>query len=52
MVVYSGGAGAGKPYTHYGAVCLADGTEEQQERAEIFGRRVASKALELFAESN
>ncbi|ADL12761.1 flavodoxin family protein [Acetohalobium arabaticum] len=49
MVIYSGGAAEGKPYTHYGAVCIQDGDEDQQERAEIFGERVASKALELFA---
>ncbi|MBM7624482.1 flavodoxin family protein [Sporohalobacter salinus] len=48
MVIYSGGASDGKPYTHYGAVCIKDGNEEQQERAEIFGKRIANKAVELF----
>jgi NAD(P)H dehydrogenase (quinone) len=48
MVVYSGGAGSGKPYTHFGAVCVKDGTEEQQERAVIFGERIGKKVIELF----
>lgn len=49
MVIYSGGAAEGKPYTHYGAVCLQDGNKERQERAKIFGKRIANKAVELFA---
>lgn len=47
MLAYSGGAAEGKPYTHFGAVCIEAGAEQQQ-RTEIFGRRVAKKALELF----
>jgi NAD(P)H dehydrogenase (quinone) len=49
MVVYSGGAAEGKPYTHFGAVCIKDGDQDQQQRAEIFGERIAKKAVELFA---
>ena len=48
MLVYSAGASEGKPYTHFGAVCLQAGNEDQQERAEIFGKRIAKKAVELF----
>ncbi|MGM0438456.1 MAG: flavodoxin family protein [Bacillota bacterium] len=48
MVVYSAGAGEGKPFTHFGAVCIQSGNEEQKERAEIFGKRIAKKTLELF----
>ncbi|MFP4020553.1 MAG: flavodoxin family protein [Halanaerobium sp.] len=48
MLAYSAGAAEGKPYTHFGAVCIEAGDQQQQERAEIFGRRVAKKALELF----
>jgi len=48
MIVYSGGAAKGKPYTHFGAVCIKDGDEDQQKRAEIFGERIARKAAELF----
>lgn len=48
MIVYSGGASCGKPYTHYGAVSIKSGNEFERERAEVFGERVAKKALELF----
>lgn len=51
MLAYSAGAGEGKPFTHFGAVCIESGDEKQQKRAEIFGRRVAKKALELFNRS-
>jgi len=49
MLVYSGGAAAGKPYTHFGAVCIQNGDQEQQQRAEIFGERIAQKTQEIFA---
>ena len=49
MLVYSGGAGEGDPYTHYGIVTIKDGDEEQKEKAEIFGERVANKIVEVFA---
>jgi NAD(P)H dehydrogenase (quinone) len=48
MVVYSAGASKGQPFTHYGCVTIKEGDEAQQERARIFGQRVAAKALELF----
>lgn len=48
MLVYSGGAGEGDPYTHYGVVTIKDGDEEHQEKAKIFGERVARKAVEVF----
>jgi len=50
MVVYSAGASRGQPYTHYGAVTIKAGDEAQQERARVFGRRIAEKALELFGD--
>jgi NAD(P)H dehydrogenase (quinone) len=49
MLVYSGGAAEGKPYTHYGAVAIQNGDQKQQERAVVFGERVARKAVEIFA---
>ena len=49
MLVYSGGAAEGQPFTHFGAVCIQGGDESQQERAKIFGERIAKKAAELFA---
>jgi NAD(P)H dehydrogenase (quinone) len=48
MVVYSAGTAKGQPFTHYGCVTIKAGDEAQQERARIFGQRVAAKALELF----
>lgn len=48
MVVYSGGASLGQPYTHFGAVCIESGNKEQQKRAAIFGERIAKKTVELF----
>ena len=49
MVVYSAGAAKGKPFTHFGAVCIQSGNKEQRDRAEIFGKRIAEKTLELFS---
>lgn len=48
MVVYSGGAAEGKPFTHFGAVAIKNGDEEQRNRARIFGLRVAKKTIELY----
>jgi NAD(P)H dehydrogenase (quinone) len=48
MLVYSAGASAGQPFTHFGAVAIREGDEAQKERARIFGERIARKALELF----
>jgi len=49
MVVYSAGAGEGKPFTHFGAVCIQSGNDEQRERAEIYGKRIARKTIDLFS---
>lgn len=49
MLVYSAGVAKGTPFTHFGAVAVKDGDAAQQERAKLFGRRVAEKAAELFA---
>ena len=53
MLVYSGGAAHGKPYIHLGPVALdAVGNHYEECKAdfEIFGRRFAEKARELFPE--
>ena len=50
-LVYSGGAAHGKPYIHLGPVALdAVGNHYEECKAdfEIFGRRFAEKARELF----
>ena len=48
MLIYSGGAAHGHPYTHFGAVCIRNGDEFQQQRALIFGEKIGKKAKELF----
>lgn len=50
MFIYSVGSSEGNPYTHFGAVCIKDGTEEQKDRVEIFAERVAKNAVKLFKE--
>ncbi len=49
MVVYSGGAFCGDPFTHFGAVAIQAGDEAQTARAKIYGTRLAQKAMELFS---
>lgn len=49
MLVYASGGAKGAPIIHYGAAAIQDGDADQQERARVLGKRVAEKALELFA---
>lgn len=49
MLVYSAGFTRGQPFTHYGAVSIKAGNDEQYTRARILGERVADKAWELFS---
>ncbi len=49
MLAYSSGAGEGKPFTHFGAVCIQSGNDKQRERAKIFGKRIAKKTVKLFS---
>jgi NAD(P)H dehydrogenase (quinone) len=48
MLIYSGGCANGNPYIHYGVTTIKDGDEWHRERAVIYGRRMASKAKEIF----
>jgi len=48
MLVYSSGVADGQPFIHFGPVCIHEGDEGQQERAKIFGERIAKKTVELF----
>ncbi len=48
MFIYSVGASMGKPYTHFGVVCIKDGDEEQKSRAEIFGERIIKGSKKLL----
>ncbi len=49
MLVYSSGSALGQPYIHLGAVALKENFEESKAQFEIFGKRIAQKAVELFA---
>ncbi|UWG97595.1 MAG: flavodoxin family protein [Candidatus Dehalobacter alkaniphilus] len=48
MLVYSSGMGCGRPFIHLGPVALRDDLEGKKELFQLFGRRVAEKAVELF----
>ena len=48
MVVYSSGSGCGAPIIHLGPVAIANELDKTKELFEIFGKRVAEKATELF----
>lgn len=49
MLVYSGGSAFGKPYIHMGPVAVKENKEDYIETFEIYGKRIALKAAELFA---
>lgn len=48
MFIHSVGAAYGKPYSHYGAVCIKDGNEEQKERVKVFTKRVIDNVNNLI----
>jgi len=48
MLVYSAGFTMGKPFTHYGAITIKAGDDEQIHRAQVLGKRLAEKTLEIF----
>lgn len=48
MLAYASGSGCGQPFIHLGPVVLRDGYSNQDELLEVFGKRIAEKALELF----
>ena len=48
MLVYSGGAALGQPFIHLGAVAVTGHFEEAKGLFDIYGQRIADKALELF----
>lgn len=47
MVIYTGGAQEA-PATHFGAVSIQNGSEEQIERSKAFVKKIVVKAQELF----
>lgn len=48
MLVYSSGAGCGRPFIHLGPIALKDELDEKRPLFELFGKRIAEKAIELF----
>lgn len=48
MLVYSGGSALGHPYIHMGIVALKDIDELLVEKTKVFGKRIATKTIELF----
>lgn len=51
MLVYSSGAERGRPFIHIGPTVVRDQISEKEEICGIFGRRIAQKAHELFADA-
>ena len=48
MLTYSGGGSRGKPVIHLGPVAIKGRLDESREVFQIYGQRMAEKALELF----
>ena len=48
MLTYSGGGSFGKPYIHLGPVALSGDLEASKDTFRSYGRRMATKTLELF----
>ncbi len=49
MLTYSSGAAEGAPVIHLGPVALGSDISEYEELFTIYGKRMANKAVELFA---
>lgn len=49
MLVYSSGAGCGAPIIHLGPVAITNDFEKSRDLFMIFGKRIAEKAMALFA---
>ena len=48
MLVYSSGAGCGRPFIHIGPTVVQDVLPEKEGLCRLFGQRIAEKAHELF----
>jgi NAD(P)H dehydrogenase (quinone) len=48
MLVYSGGMGLGRPFTHLGAISTKAPVDNDRNRCLKLGRRIADKVIELF----
>ena len=49
MLIYSSGAGCGRPFIHIGPTVVKNQMQEREEICKLFGARIAQKANELFA---
>ena len=48
MLIYSSGAGCGRPFIHIGPTVVQSQIREREEISRLFGQRIAQKAHELF----
>lgn len=48
MLIYSGGSACGKPPIHLGPIALSENINDFNELFELYGKRMANKAKELF----
>ena len=48
MLIYSSGAGRGRPFIHIGPTIVQSQIQEREEISRLFGQRIAQKAHELF----
>jgi len=48
MLAYSSGAGCGRPFIHLGPIALRDELDKKKDLFVLFGKRIATKAVELF----
>lgn len=48
MLIYSSGAGCGRPFIHIGPTVVQAQMQEREEICRLFGTRIAQKASELF----
>lgn len=48
MLVYSSGAGCGRPFIHIGPTVVREALDSREALCRLFGERIAQKAHELF----
>ncbi|MCQ2437290.1 MAG: flavodoxin family protein [Clostridia bacterium] len=48
MLIYSSGSGCGRPFIHIGPTVVRTQIAEREEICNLFGKRIAEKAKELF----
>lgn len=51
MLTYSGGSAYGKPVIHLGPVAINNHLEDSEETFFLYGKRMATKTVELFEQS-